>query len=164
MQIDYLADHQEFIPTLARWHYDEWRHLRPGDSIEGRIQRLHSACNRGQIPTVVVAFHGSALLGSAKLVANDMELRPDLSPWLAGVFVSAEHRRRGTGAALIRRVIGEAQLLHVKRLYLYTPDAERLYSKLGWSVCERTKHHDVDVTLMSYDLAEIPNVTAPPGN
>jgi hypothetical protein len=34
MQIGYLADHQEFIPTLARWHHEEWAYLRPGDSLE----------------------------------------------------------------------------------------------------------------------------------
>jgi hypothetical protein len=31
MQIDYLADHQEFIPTLAHWHHCKWAYLRPGD-------------------------------------------------------------------------------------------------------------------------------------
>lgn len=54
------------------------------------------------------------------LVANDMESRSDLTPWLAGVYVKAQHRGRGMGAALIARVIDEARALSVPRLYLCT--------------------------------------------
>jgi hypothetical protein len=28
---------KEFIPTLARWHHEEWAYLRPGDSLEARV-------------------------------------------------------------------------------------------------------------------------------
>ena len=64
MQIGYLADHQEFIPTLARWHHEEWAYLRPGDSFETRVERLRAACGHREIPTVVIAFADSMLLGS----------------------------------------------------------------------------------------------------
>ena len=33
MQIGYLADHPDFIRTLAQWHHREWSYLRPGESI-----------------------------------------------------------------------------------------------------------------------------------
>src|SRR5688572_2107352 len=101
MQIDYLANQTQFIPTLARWTYEEWRHLRPGDSIEGRIERLQKESSGSRIPTIFVAFDGSDFLGSAKLVVNDMEIRAELTPWLAGVFVVPQRRRRGIGAALV---------------------------------------------------------------
>ena len=153
MQIDYLANQPHFIPTLARWAYEEWHHLRPGDSIEGRIERLKKESNGSRIPTVFVAFDGPEFLGSAKLVVNDMDIRAELSPWLAGVFVVPQHRRRGIGAALVRRVVDEARNLAVPRLYLYTPSAENFYAKLAWSVSERTRYHDLDVTVMACDLA-----------
>src|SRR5262245_29302470 len=113
MQIDSLANQSHFIPTLARWTYEEWRHLRSGGS---------------RIPTVFVAFEGLEFLGSAKLIVNDMDIRAELSPWLAGVFVVPQHRRRGIGAALVRRVVDEARDLAVPRLYLYTPSAENFYA------------------------------------
>src|SRR5204863_6489616 len=87
MQIDYLADRPEFIPTLARWHFQEWAYLRSGDSVEARITRLQGYCARGEIPFTVVAVSDGELLGSASLVNHDMDDRPELSPWLAGVFV-----------------------------------------------------------------------------
>jgi predicted N-acetyltransferase YhbS len=149
MQIDYLANHSHFIPTLARWHYEEWHHLRSDDSIERRIERLTNACGRATIPTVFVAFDGTEPLGSAKLVHSDMDTRQDLGPWLAGVFVTPQHRRRGIGAALVRRAMHEANALATERLYLYTHTAEPFYSSLGWTFLERTQYLDSQVTLMS---------------
>ena len=108
MQIGYLADHQDFIPTLAQWHHREWVYLRPGDSLEARTARLRASCGHREIPTVMVSFTGGTLLGSAMLVAHDMDTRMELSPWLAGVFVAPNHRRHGIGAALVRRAVDDA--------------------------------------------------------
>ena len=163
MQIDYLANHQEFIPILADWHHQEWAYLRPGDSVKARTARLRDACGHTAIPIVVIAFTDTALLGSAMLIAHDMDTRMDLSPWLAGVFVAPDHRRRGVGAALVQRVIDEATALGVKRLYLYTPSTEQFYSRLGWSLVERTSYRGADVAVMSYECAcnnrNVPNST-----
>jgi GNAT superfamily N-acetyltransferase len=152
MLIDYLADHLEFVHTLAQWHHKEWAYLRPGDSLEAREARLRAACGHEEIPTIFVALSHNTLLGSAMLIEHDMETRMELSPWLAGVFVAPEHRRHGIGSALVRRVVECATTLGVRRLYLYTPSAERLYSQLGWSPLERTSYQGADVMVMSYDV------------
>ena len=68
VQIGYLADHQEFIPTLAQWHHREWAYLRPGDSLEARTARLRGSCGHREIPTVIVSFTGGTLVGSAMRV------------------------------------------------------------------------------------------------
>jgi len=161
MHIDFLADHPEFISTLARWHYEEWAYLRPGDSFENRVTRLRATCGRGEIPTVFVAISDGRLLGSAMLIAHDMDTRMELTPWLAGVFVAPDYRRRGIGSALVERVIGCAATLGVRRLYLYTPGAEQMYLRLGWSAIERTNYRGADVAVMSYD---VPPNTAHPAN
>ena len=149
MQIGYLADHHNFLPTLARWHHREWAYLRPGDSVEARLARLRANCGYREIPTVVVSFIGDRLLGSAMLVAHDMDTRMELSPWLAGVFVAPNHRRHGVGTALVQRILAEAAALGVRRLYLYTPNTEGFYSRLGWSLVERTRYRSAEVAVMS---------------
>ena len=156
MQIGYLADHQEFIPTLAHWHHREWAYLWPGDSVEGRMERLRGRCGHREIPTVVIAFTDDALVGSAMLIAHDMDTRMELSPWLAGVFVAPDRRGCGVGAALVRRVVDDATTLGVNRFYLYTPSKERFYSRLGWLLVERTSYRGTDVAVMSYECR--PNV------
>lgn len=149
MDIDYLVDHPEFISTLARWHHDEWSYLRPGDSVEARAKRLRAASGRREIPTVLIAFSNGELLGSAMLVAHDMETRMELTPWLAGVFVAPPHRRKRIGSALVERAVECAGELGVSQLYLYTPGAERMYLQLGWAPIERTTYHGAEVVVMS---------------
>jgi len=151
MQIGYLADHQDFIPTLALWHHQEWAYLRPGDSVEARITRLRGYCDRREMPIVVIAFAEDQLLGSAMLVAHDMDTRMDLSPWLAGVFVSPDHRQQGIGTTLVQRIIDDARALGVKRLHLYTPDKEQFYARRGWALVERTNYREIGVVVMFYD-------------
>jgi GNAT superfamily N-acetyltransferase len=142
MEIGYLADHPAFVPTLVRWHHAQWSYLRPGDTIERRTARLKTHLGKRQIPTTFVAYEKTddgteVAIGSASLVAQDLDTRPELSPWLASVYVAEPHRRQGIGSTLVRRAVQEAAALGVKTLYLFTPDREQFYARLGWSVVER---------------------------
>jgi N-acetylglutamate synthase-like GNAT family acetyltransferase len=89
-------------------------------------------------------------MGSASLVRHDMDTRPELTPWLAGVFVAPEYRRRGVGAELVRRVMTEAGVQKVQTLYLYTVHSEAFYANLGWSLQERTAYRSQNVVIMTY--------------
>jgi GNAT superfamily N-acetyltransferase len=150
MKIEYLADRQEFLPALAQWQHQEWGVLRPGEGVEGRAARLRGWCGRGQIPLTVVAVTGAELLGSASLIEHDMDDRPELSPWLAGVFVAPSHRKQGIGAALVRRIMDEALTLRIPQLYLYTVNSTSFYAGLGWRWMEQTSYRGKNVTIMSY--------------
>ena len=141
--VEYLADRPEFIPTVARWLHAEWGHLRPGETVEDRAARVECDCGHCEVPTTFVALAGDQVLGSASLVEHDMATRPELSPWLSGVFVAPEHRRRGVGAALVERVVLDARVLRSPRLYLYTLGSGALYLRLRWSVVERTFYREL---------------------
>jgi N-acetylglutamate synthase-like GNAT family acetyltransferase len=150
MKLEYLADHPEFLPKLAQWLHDEWGHLRPGSTLEGRLARLQSYSNRGGVPLTIVAHENGELMGSASLVRNDMETRPELTPWLAGVFVAPRHRRQGVGAELVRRVMAEAAAQRVSILYLYTVHSETFYANLGWLLQEHTAYREQNVAIMTW--------------
>lgn len=156
MKIEYLSDRPEFLFKLAQWHYQEWSALRPGDSVEARIVRLQGWCGRGGIPLTVIALSDDELLGSASLIKHDMDDRLDLTPWLAGVLVAPEHRRKGIGAALVRRVMGEATSLQIPKLYLYTVDSTAFYASLGWSAVEKTRYREKEVSIMSFSTLVSP--------
>jgi predicted N-acetyltransferase YhbS len=156
MFIDYLADHPEFLRTLAVWQHAEWGHLRAGDSVEARMARLRNFSERDRIPLSVVAHEEDELLGSASLIPHDMDTRMELTPWLAGVFVAPEHRRRGIGAALVRRIMAEAARLSVPMLYLYTVHSEKFYASLGWSLQEHSTYRDQNIAIMTFHSATQP--------
>lgn len=150
MKIEYLADHPTFLRTLAEWQHGEWGFLRPGDTVEARMARLQGSPERDCIPLTVVAHENGELLGSASLIPHDMETRMELTPWLAGVFVGPEHRRRGIGAQLVRRIMAEAAALQIATLYLYTVHSEAFYANLGWSLQEHTAYREQPVAIMTY--------------
>lgn len=152
MRIEYLADRPEMIPTLAEWLHAQFGYLNPGDTVEKRAERLETRATQAGIPVAFVAVDGDALLGSASLVFQDLETRPEIGPWLASVYVAPAYRRRGIASALVGRVVEEARDLGVPRLYLFTTDQERLYARLGWHPVERTTFHGEDIVVMALDL------------
>jgi GNAT superfamily N-acetyltransferase len=152
MQITYLADHPDFIPTLAQWHQAQFGYLSPQTTVEQRAERLQAHLGGKGIPTTFVALVGGRLAGSASLIAEDMSSRPDLSPWLASLYVDPAHRKRGLGTALVRQVVQEAQGLGIATLYLYTPDQEAFYARRGWSTMEHALYRGYWVTVMSFDI------------
>lgn len=152
MQVSYLADHEDLIPDLARLHFTEWSYLRPGETLEGRTERLRSCCGKS-LPTVVVGLLNNELCGSAMLVPHDLEERRELTPWLAGVYVKPEFRSKGFASVLIERIAQEARALRFAHLYLYTPSHELLYEHLGWSALERRSHQGTSIVVMSRRLA-----------
>ncbi len=150
MTIQYLVDYPDALSILAEWQHREWGHIRAGDTVEKRRARLEGYSSRDRIPLTVVALEGSEVLGSASLVSHDMETRMELTPWLAGVYVAEQYRRKGIGAQLVRRIMDEAGKLDVSLLYLYTVHSEEFYAALGWTLLERTNYREQKVVIMTY--------------
>lgn len=155
IQINYLMDHPQFLPELARLHFEEWGDLSPHETLEERTQRLAGLCGHCEIPTALVAMTDQELVGSALLVTHDMKTRKDLSPWLAGVYVKPAYRCRGIASNLVARVEAEAARLHISRLYLYTPSEAAFYARRGWQTLEETEYRGVAVTVMDKVMAAV---------
>ena len=145
-----MSDHPEALAKLAEWQHAEWGYLRPGDTLEKRMVRLAGMSKRDGIPLTVVGLEENEVLGSASLIEHDMETRMELTPWLAGVFVGEQYRRRGIGAELVRRIMTEGRRLKVPLLYLYTVHSEKFYAALGWTLQERTSYREQPVVIMTY--------------
>ena len=86
------------------------------------------------------------------LVESEIEPNHDVSPWLAGLFVVPERRRKGAGAVLVRAIEDQARQRGFSRLYLYTSDAVGFYERLGWELLDRTNWKGFDTALMVRDL------------
>ncbi|ALO47546.1 GNAT family N-acetyltransferase [Pseudohongiella spirulinae] len=152
MQIYSLKDKPEHLMQLAKWHHAEWSYLNPARSFEERVTEMKEDLQGKPIPTTYVAEVDGRLLGSATILADDMSSHPELTPWLASVYVDDAQRGKGIGSTLVRRVMQHAREHGVKRLYLYTPDQEQLYARLGWSLLSRESYNGTMVTIMSIDF------------
>jgi GNAT superfamily N-acetyltransferase len=159
VRIENIADHPALVETVARWQWGEWGHLDPDDSLAARIASLRDQMP-DRIPTTSIALEGGEPLGTASLVMHDMDTHRELSPWLASVYVTPTARGRGVASALVRRVVQQAATLGIARLYLYTPDAQGLYEKLGWQAIGTEHFEGHHVTIMAIDPAQA-NAPAP---
>jgi len=152
MKIAPLCDHLRFVDEIASLHYKEWLHLSPNESIEDRRTALKSAAASEGIPSIYIAYKGSEFIGSAGLVAHDMESRSDISPWLAAVFVKKEWRKRGIATLLLKHCEFQASKAGVRTLYLFTEFAANMYAKNGWMHLEQREYKGVNVDIMHKNL------------
>jgi GNAT superfamily N-acetyltransferase len=151
--IEHLADHTDTIPQLARWLLAEWGHLLPRENRATIATIFGGRTHRDRVPQTFVAMDGSQPVGMASLEAHDMVTRPELSPWLSGVYVLPEYRGHGVGSALVEAVVAATASLDFETLYLFTPDRMSFYQRMGWQEMEKVRYRGVDVVIMRYTLS-----------
>lgn len=93
-------------------------------------------------------------VGTCLFVRQEIDALHDLSPWLAGLVISPDFRRRGLGQALVRAVERHAASVGCARFYLYTDAAEPFYQALGWTVADRLMAEGEPLVLMSCDFGD----------
>jgi len=141
------------METIARWHFEQWGPLTGSESKEKYQAALESGLLTNAIPSALVAYSGDELLGTVSLVPCDMNIRTELSPWLAQLFVLSNRRSRGIGSRLVASAVRRADALGFERLYLYTSGTLPIfYQRLGWTVRECVDYLGKERTVMQIDL------------
>jgi GNAT superfamily N-acetyltransferase len=145
------ADRPDLVPVVARWLWDAFsRHSgRPLEHVQERVAASTATCGP---PQTFVLLVDDEPVGTASLVAHDLDTRPDLTPWLAGVFVVPEARGRGHARHLIETVEAAGRAAAIRSLWLYTRAAERIYARAGWRTVEYFNHRDRICALMRREL------------
>ena len=146
-----VSDRPDLAPLVARWRVDAFFNTSGDWTVEDMTARI-LAPPEGPKETFVL-FDGDQPAGTAGLVRTDLESRPDLTPWLAGVFVEPAFRGRGHASALVRRVEAFALAASVPVLWLHTETAESLYASLGWQRVGLEQDRGHEVVLMRRDLS-----------
>jgi predicted N-acetyltransferase YhbS len=150
MRIINLRDAPEHVSTLARWFFEEWGYLNPGQSFEYRLARVERYLTDDLLPTMLIAVDGSEVVGSAALIESDMDTHPELTPWLANVYVRTDQRGKGIGKQLVEAIMALASEQHLRQLYLFTPDQASFYARLGWLHHQHAIYRGTDVTIMKF--------------
>jgi GNAT superfamily N-acetyltransferase len=98
---------------------------------------LEECLEGGEVPACFVAHRSETYLGSASLIANDLEARPQYTPWIAALWVEESHRRQGIATALMGRAAASAAALGFSKTYLCAvPEKTAFYLKRGFTVLE----------------------------
>ncbi|MFC1890989.1 GNAT family N-acetyltransferase [Thermodesulfobacteriota bacterium] len=152
MQIFNLKNRPEHINKIAKLLFDQWGHLRPGSTLDSAINRVEMRYQGDGIPSIFVAEIDSEPAGTVSIVKHDMDIRKDLSPWIASLYVAEEFRHQKIGRKLITFIESYAKEIGVKKTYLFTPDKQKMYSLLGWRHFENIGYQSKMVTIMAKNL------------
>jgi len=138
-----LRQRPEFFNVVADRIWKAWwkPHGHPFDYISGR---LAENINAEPIPLALVAHVGDRFLGTASVIASDLDERPQFSPWVAALWVEPNARRHGVGAALVDQATHACFALGIPRAYLCArPERATFYQRLGWTKIEQDvgPHH-----------------------
>ena len=105
-------------------------------------------------PRVLIAEKDERLLGPVNLVACDCQIYPDLTPWLAQLFVTPNERRLGVGRALVQAAERMARALGFSNLYLFTSGTlPSYYEHQGWLQSGRFDYLGKERKLRQRDLS-----------
>lgn len=154
MRIDPLSQHKNLISAIASRLHAEWGDLPPWETtarIEARLKQ--GACTEAFPHTLVgIDQYGDwTLTGSVKL--RELAHHPDKEHWVGEIYVLPAHRGRGLGSALTSKLAEYAFDHGVSQLFLYTPDQQSLYRRLGWKdVCREVVHNE-SVSIMALSLS-----------
>lgn len=151
MEIVTTVERPDLTPTVADWLWQEfWR--QDGYGLAETHAAVAAAARTGPTQTFVALLDGRPA-GTASLAAEDLDERPALTPWLAGVFVLPAFRGRGCATRLVAAVEGACRDAAIPHAWLYTRTAEGLYARLGWRAVEIVERQDkTPVTLMRKDF------------
>ena len=147
IRIEVLARRPELAEMVAHWHWKEWGHLTPTLSLDARVAGV-----RDQAASMFVALEDGEAVGTAGFVERDMDTHPELGPWIAGVYVHPDSRRRGIAAALTRHVAAVAATGGAEKLYLFTDAAQSYWERLGWYRIADEQYLGEVVSIMGFDL------------
>lgn len=147
--VEPLAGHPKLISELAQLLNKEWGHLEPWRDIKRLENVLRSRC-RPFAPMTLVALEGERLAGSASIKLRELPHHHDKEYWVGDVIVAKSHRGRGIGKLLMRASVRHARESGITSLYLYTPDHELYYEKLGWVTVGRDPANGEDNAIMKY--------------
>jgi GNAT superfamily N-acetyltransferase len=141
-----LRQRPEFFDTVAIRIWKAWWEAE-GTPLDYIFGRLRENMSETPIPFALVAHDGEAFLGTSSVIAADLAERPQLTPWVAAVWVEPEARGRGIGAALVERAAQDCFALDFARAYLCArPRMLGFYQRLGWTPRERqVGRHGLDV-------------------
>jgi predicted N-acetyltransferase YhbS len=152
--VDFLADHVDAIPRLARWFFDEWADHYAERGLRGAEEDLRGCCRRAALPLALVALDEGEVAGTVALKADTTVTEAQPGPWLSALLVDPGRRGRGVGRMLIESAESRARELGIPMLFTATATAEGLFVRLGWIPVETIRYLGQDAAILRREIGD----------
>jgi len=153
VEIAFLADRPQAIPSLAAWFIAEWPEYYGKRARADVEQDFRECLNTQRLPIGLVAYDDGAPCGVIVLRESAMTDLPQYRPGLGAFYVAASHRNRGIGAQLVRAGIGVARGLGHSAIYATTGRAGKIFERSGGQDLGTILHRGQALTLYRWEAA-----------
>lgn len=147
-----IHDHPELVTMTGQWRWQGFFKEQGVDLQEVLRFEHERVSNSAGLPRTFVLLEDCHPLGMVTLAEDDLDIRPNLNPWLADLYVAEPFRGHGHGLRLVQGLETEARKMGINRLWLFTTDAAMLYAKVGWMAVETVARPCGAITIMKRDL------------
>ena len=130
-----VRERPDLLPIVAEWTWREWWDAE-GMTLEQTIAVYADCVAERGAPQTFILLEDDRPVGTATLAREDLDERPELTPWLAGVFVVPDRRGRGYVQHLLTVFEEACRAASIEVVWLYTSKAERIYRRAGWETVE----------------------------
>ena len=145
--VDFLANHLDTIPPLAKWFRDQWPDYYANRSQAEMEQDFLSGASRDRLPSRLLAFESSELAGTIVLREQGTETLPEFQPELGGLYVVESHRGHGIGTELVQAGMKLALDQGYETVFATTVVAAGILESLGWESIKTVIHSDGQLAL-----------------
>ena len=155
MQIRQLMDDPDYLAQISGLLFNEWSCLplwADEEKIRTRLIERNSSDNR-QI-TLVAIDAENTVIAAASLIRYELSDDSQRIHWLGEVITKPSHRGQGIGTLLVKALINYTSEQNMTELWLYTPDMQPLYRKLGWEDKETRIVNGESVSVMVLNLGK----------
>ena len=135
--VSLLADFPDAIPAVAGMRWQEWGHApEPEDPAWWLDVSAREAGRDGLPVTFVARSAANEVLGAVGLDTYDLDERRETSPWVTGVIVRRDHRKKGVGRTLMQHLERWAAEHGIAEAWVGTDLARTFYERCGWTLLE----------------------------
>lgn len=119
------------LEIMTDWMYNWWGQ-EEGYTFNSVKCFIKHSLQKTRLPKTYGLFSDGIIIGMFQFTYEDLEVRPDIYPWLANLYVDEEYRNKGVARLLLEKVNEIAKTeLNFNELYLFT-EHKGLYEKFGW--------------------------------
>ncbi len=149
MHIEKLSHHRGLVGPIALTLHEAWGDLPPWADLGAIEERLMAGAAHADFPhTLVAVTPGGAWAAAGSVKLFELSSQPDKVHWVGEIFVLPEHRGRGLGSRITTALADHAFSAGASQIYLYTPDQQALYARLGWQEVSKDVVNGETVSIM----------------
>jgi predicted N-acetyltransferase YhbS len=141
IRIQNLLLYPQHIDMVANWIYQEFGKGAPDRTLDYVINRFKNR-NLNKPPLSLISLIDNECVGVVSIFDNDLATRPELTPWLSGLYVNPNYRCNGIADKLINSVLQICKNLNYNTVFLRTEHTSDYYKKRGWTFVECTADED----------------------